>query len=107
MSMLDLFELLLISLLLRIFWNTDETPIHQQDFLPRWTHGVLYGAAQDGPLFQTFSSIVGDGTPPVLGMLKNYYNTILSVINGNNNVLYGLTKTVGTTRELSNLFKDL
>lgn len=107
MSMLDLFELMLISLLLRLFWNTDETPIHQQDFLPRWTHGVLYGAAQDGPLFQTFSAIVGDGTPPVLGMLKNYYNTTISVINGNSNILYGLTKTVGTTRELSNLFKDL
>jgi hypothetical protein len=40
-------------------------------------------------------------------MLKNYYNTALSVINGNSNILYALTKTVGTTRELSNLFKEL
>ena len=107
MSMLDLFELMILSLLLRIFWKTDETPVYKQDFLSRWTYGVLSGASEDGPLFQTFSAIVGDGTPPVLGMLKNYYNTTTSVINGNNNVLYGLTNTLGTTRELSNLFKDL
>ena len=107
MSMLDLFELMLVSLLLAIFWNTKEEPIYRQDFLARWTYGVLSGAAEDGPLFQTFQAIIGDGTPPVLGMLQNYYRTANSVITGNSNILYGLTNTIGTTRELSNLFREL
>ena len=107
MTMLDLFELMLISLLLRLFWDTKEEPIYKQDFLARWTYGVLSGAAEDGPLFQTFQAIVGDGTPPVLGMLQNYVRTANSVIAGNNNILYGLTNTLGTTRELSNLFREL
>ena len=104
-SLLDLFELALIGLLLRLFWNTDETPIYRQDFLSRWTYGVLQGMSTDGPLFQTLSGILGDGTPPVLGMLKNYYRTFNSVINGNESFLYGLTNTLGMTRELSNLFR--
>lgn len=104
-SLLDLFELALIGLLLRLFWNTDETPIYRQDFLSRWTYGVVQGMSTDGPLFQTLSGILGDGTPPVLGMLKNYYRTFNSVINGNESFLYGLTNTLGMTRELSNLFR--
>lgn len=104
-SLLDLFELGLIGLLLRLFWDTDETPIYRQGFLQRWTYGVIQGMSTDGPLFQTLSGILGDGTPPVLGMLKNYYRTFNSVINGNESFLYGLTNTLGMTRELSNLFR--
>ena len=61
--------------------------------------------SQDGPLFQTLQGIIGDGTPPVLGMVKNYYRTFTSILNGNTSLLYGLTNTLGMTRELSNLFR--
>lgn len=104
-SMLDLFEFGLIALFLRLFWDTDDTPIYKQGFLPRWTYGVISGMSQDGPLFQTLQGIIGDGTPPVLGMVKNYYRTFTSILNGNTNLLYGLTNTLGMTRELSNLFR--
>lgn len=105
-SMLDLFEFAIIALLLRLFWGTDETPIYHQDFISRWTYGVLQGASTDGPLFQTIDGIFGDGTPPVFGMVKNYYHTFMSIINGNESLLYGLTNTFGMTRELSNAFRS-
>ena len=105
-SMLDLLEFAIIGLLLRLFWGTDDTPIYHQDFISRWTYGVLQGASTDGPLFQTISGIVGDGTPPVFGMIKNYYRTFTSIINGNESLLYGLTNTLGMTRELSNAFRS-
>ncbi len=105
-SMLDLLEMALVGLLLRIFWDTEETPIARQDFLHRWTYGVLQGMSTDGPLLQTLSGIVGDGAPPVFGMVKGYYATFMSIINGNTNLLYGLTNTVGMTRELSNFFRS-
>ena len=59
----------------------------------------------DGPLFQTLQGVLGDGSPPVFGMVKGYYRTFLSIINGNESLLYGLTNTLGMTRELSNLFR--
>lgn len=105
LSMLDLLEFALIGLLLRLFWGTDDTPIYRQGFIERWTYGVISGMSTDGPLFQTLQGITGDGTPPVFGMIKNYYRTMHSVITGNQNLLYGLTNTVGMTRELSNLFR--
>lgn len=107
LTLLDLLEFALIGLLLRLFWGTDETPIYHQDFIPRWTYGVLQGMSTDGPLIQTLSGIVGDGTPPVFGMVKNYIRTFNSIINGNQNLLYGLTNTLGATRELSNAFRSI
>lgn len=105
LSLLDLLEFALIGLFLRLLWGTDETPIYKQDFFQRWTYGIISGMSTDGPLFQTLQGITGDGTPPVFGMIKNYYRTMTGIIDGNINIMYGLTNTVGMTRELSNLFR--
>lgn len=106
LSLLDLFEFLIIGLICNLLYKGEgKEPIYKQSFINRWTYGVVMGAAEDGPLWQTFKGIFGDGTPPVLGMLQNYVKTTNSVISGNTNALYAITNTFGMTRELSNLFK--
>ena len=104
-SLLDLFELLIVGLITSLIYNKDKVPIYKQSAFNRWTYGVLMGAAQDGPLFQTIYGITGNGLPPVLGMLQNYVKTANSVIAGNTNILYALTNTFGMTREISNIFR--
>ena len=107
--LLDLFELLIIGLITSLIYNKDKVPIYKQSAFNRWTYGVLMGAAQDGPLFQTIYGITGNGLPPVLGMLQNYVKTANSVIAGNTNILYALTnttcpfKTTISTNELIDL----
>lgn len=67
---------------------------------------MAIGVTQDGPLWTVVNSVIGDGNPPMIGILQNYTNNIMSVLTGKENFMYGLVNTFGATRELAYLFHN-
>lgn len=103
--LMDTFGMLLLALIINMLYgeamNGDYNEI---DWFTQWSYNVAIGVTQDGPLWSVISSVVGDGAPPMLGILQNYVNNIGSVISGKKNFFYGLANTFGATRELAYLF---
>ena len=74
------------------------------DWLTKWSYNVAIGVTQDGPVWQVVSSVIGDGAPPMIGILQSFGDNAWSVITGKRNLLYGLANTFGASRELAYLF---
>ena len=102
---MDTFGMLLLAFIINQLYgealNGDYDDI---DWFTQWSYNVAIGITQDGPLWSVLSSVVGDGAPPMLGILQNYSNNIMSVLTGKQNFMYGLVNSIGATRELAYLF---
>ena len=94
--------MVLIAGLCRLLYGDEviET-MNEQDWWTRWTHAVLMGVAQDGPVWEVAKSLWGNGEIPAISAMSKYFTTAMSVINGNTAALTGLVNTFGATRELS------
>ena len=102
---LDTLGMAILALIINaLYGNLMQGDYNDIDWFTQWSYNVAIGITQDGPVWSVLSSIVGDGTPPMLGILQNYSNNIMSVITGKKNFLYALTNTFGATRELAYLF---
>lgn len=103
--MIDTFGMLLFALLVNMMYGEAmQGDYNEIDWFTKWSYNVAIGVAQDGPVWSVLSSVVGDGSPPMLGALQNYINNIGSVITGKKNFFYGVANTFGATRELAYLF---
>jgi hypothetical protein len=96
----------IISFLLKLAFPEAEKDIKSVDWLTRFSYTVLTGASQDRGIFNTITSITGDGAPPSMAIIKRYVTTASSVISGNMPLAYGVLSTFGATRPLSNIVAD-
>ena len=102
---LDTLGMAILALIINAFYgNLMQGDYDDIDWFTQWSYNVAIGVTQDGPVWSVLSSVVGDGTPPMLGILQNYGNNIMSVITGKKNFLYAVANTFGATRELAYLF---
>lgn len=106
-SLHDTWLMVIIAGLVRLLYGDEviET-MNEQDWWTRWTHAVLMGVAQDGPVWEVAKSIWSNGEIPAMSALSKYVTTAMSVINGNTYVLNGFINTVGATKEFSNLISN-
>ena len=104
----DTWIMVLISGLVRLIYGDDviET-MNEQDWWTRWTHAVLMGVAQDGPVWDVAKSVWGNGEIPSMQALSKYFTTAMSVINGNTYVLTGFVNSFGATKELSAMIDQI
>lgn len=102
----DLLGMTIISFILKLVFAEAEENIKDVSWLERFSYTVLTGAAGDRGLFNTISSVVGDGAPPSMAIIKRYITTASSVISGNMPLAYGVLSTFGATRPLSNIVAD-
>ena len=102
----DLLGMSIIAFILKLVFAEAEENIKDVDWLTRFSYTVLTGASQDRGLFNTVSSIVGDGAPPSMSIIKRYITTASSVISGDMPIAYGILSTFGATRPLSNIVAD-
>lgn len=103
--MMDTFGMLLLAFIInQLYSGALNGEYDDIDWFTQWSYNVAIGITQDGPMWSVLSSVVGDGTPPMLGIMQNYVNNITSVITGKKNFMYGLANTFGATRELAYLF---
>lgn len=103
--MIDTFGMLLLSLLIQSIYGDLMTGDYNEiDWFTKWSYNVAIGVTQDGPVWQVVSSVFGDGTPPMLGIIQSFSNNAWSTITGKKNFLEGVANTFGATRELAYLF---
>lgn len=108
MFMIDTFGMLLLALLINYMYNNVlEEDYEETEWYTKWAYNVAIGVTQDGPVWSVLSSVVGDGTPPLLSALQNWSNNAWSVITGKKNFLEGVASTFGATRELAYLFQNV
>lgn len=102
---LDTLGMAILALIINMLYGKSmQNDYDDIDWFTQWSYNVAIGVTQDGPVWSVLSSVVGDGAPPMLGILKNYSNNIMSVITGKKNFLYAVANTFGATRELAYLF---
>lgn len=106
--MLDTLGMLLLAALINwMYGEAMEGDYDEIDWFTKWSYNVMIGVTQDGPVWSVLSSVVGDGTPPLVSSLQNWSNSAMSIITGKKNFLYGLASTFGATRELAYLFNNV
>lgn len=104
--MIDTLGMLLLSILIQqLFGEAMSGDYNEVDWFTKWSYNVAIGVTQDGPVWQVVSSVIGDGAPPMLGVLQSFGDNAWGVITGKRNLLYGLANTFGASRELAYLFK--
>lgn len=104
--LMDCFGMLLLSFLINMWFDGAlEGDYDEIDWFTRWAYNVAIGVTEDGPLVSVIASVIGDGSPPVLGVMQSFTNNLMSTITGKQNILYGLANTFGATRELAYLFR--
>lgn len=106
-AMLDIIMALLIQGFIRITYPEEVLDnMTEQDWWTRWTHAILTGVAQDGPVWEVFNSVWGGGEIPVVSGMSRWITSAMGVINGDY-ILPALANTWGATREFSGMLKDL
>lgn len=106
-TMGDMLLALIIQGVIRIAYPEEErAAMTEQDWWTRWSHAVLVGVAQDGPVWEVFKSVWGGGEIPVVNGMSRWITSVMGVINGDN-ILPALANTWGATREFSGMLKDL
>ena len=106
--MIDTLGMLLLALLINsIYGSAMEGDFEETEWFTQWAYNVSIGVTQDGPVWSVLSSVVGDGTPPVVSALQSWANNASSVITGRKNFLEGVASTFGATRELAYLFQNI
>jgi len=107
MVLIETFGMMLLAFIInKIYEGALQGDYDDIDWFTQWSYNVAIGVTQDGPLWSVIQSIVGDGAPPMLGILKNFSNNITSVITGKKDFMYGLVNSFGATRELAYLFNN-
>ena len=105
MVLIETFGMMLLAFIINaIYEGALQGDYDDIDWFTQWSYNVAIGITQDGPLWSVMQSIIGDGAPPMLGILKNFSNNITSVITGKKDFMYGLVNSIGATRELAYLF---
>ena len=106
-TMGDMLLALIIQGVIRIAYPEEErNAMTEQDWWTRWSHAVLIGVAQDGPVWEVFKSVWGGGEIPVVAGMSRWMTSAMGVINGDH-ILPALANTWGATREFSGMLKDL
>ena len=107
MMLIETFGMMLLAFLINsLYKGALQGDYEEIDWLTQWTYNVAIGVTQDGPIWSVIQSIIGDGAPPMLGILQNFTNNITSVITGKKDFMYGLVNSIGATRELAYLFNN-
>ena len=105
MVLIETFGMMLLAFIINaLYEGALQGDYDEIDWLTQWSYNVAIGVTQDGPLWSVLQSVVGNGAPPMLGILKNFSNNITSVITGKKDFMYGLVNSIGATRELAYLF---
>ena len=106
-AMADIIIALLIQGFIQIAYPEEKLDnMTEQDWWTRWTHAILTGVAQDGPVWEVFNSVWGGGEIPVVSGMSRWITSAMGVINGDY-ILPALSNTWGATREFSGMLKDL
>ena len=61
---------------------------------------------QDGPVWSLMGSIVGNGAPPSLTILKQYMTNAASVLTGDASLIYGFANSLGATKEFTSILTN-
>ena len=106
-GMFDIFLSLMLQGVIRIVYPEEvRTNMNDQDWWTRWTHAVLTGVSQDGPIWEVFSSVWGGGQIPVVSGMGRWFTSAMGVIHGND-FLPALANSFGATRELSSVINNM
>lgn len=106
--MIDTLGMLLLAFLINlIYGEAMQGDYDSADWFTKWSYNVAIGVTQDGPVWSVLSSVVGDGTPPVLSVIQSWSNNVWSVVTGKQNLLYGVASSFGATRELAYIFSNV
>ena len=103
--LIDTFGMLLLAALINMLYDSQiEGDYDEVEWYTKWAYNVAIGVTQDGPVWSALSSLIGDGTPPLVGSLKNWANNATSIFTGKKNFLQGVASSFGATRELAYIF---
>ena len=106
-AMLDIFTSLIIQGLIRIVYPEEALDaMTEQDWWTRWSYAVMTGVAQDGPIWEVFNSVWGDGEIPVVGGMARWFNSVWGVLNGKD-FAPALLNSFGATRELTSMLDNM
>lgn len=106
-ALMDILSSLMIMGAIRLLYPEEvRITMNEQDWWTRWSHAVMTGVAQDGPIWEIFSSVWGGGQIPVVGGISRWITSAMGVIHGND-FLPALANTFGATRELSAMLKEI
>ena len=106
-SLIDNLAMLFVAMLLRLMYGEDTIKdIKSEDWWTRWSYTVLMGVAQDGPIDQVVSGLIGNGAPPSIAALQTFYRNAHEVITGESSAIYGFMNSFGATRQFSGMFNN-
>lgn len=101
---MDNFGMLLLAFLVKLMFGEETVnDIQNQSWFTRWSYGAIMGAINDGPIDQVVKGMIGDFTPPMVGILKRAADSWGSVLAGDKNAFYAAVNTFGATRELTSV----
>ena len=97
------FGVILAFLVHLLFGEETITNMKNEEWYTRWLYAVSTGMTQDGPVWSLMSSIIGNGAPPSLTILKQYMTNAASVLTGDASLVYGFANSLGATREFTSI----
>lgn len=106
--MMDNFGMMLLALLIKLMYGEETVDnMKNMEWFTRWSYGAMMGAVQDGPIIQVIDGLVGDLTPPSIGIIQRSITDWGSVLTGNKNAFYAILNSFGATRELTSIANSL
>lgn len=104
MSIFDLLFGVMLMLVAQLLFGTTQD-LKDSGWIQRWSYSVLTGVAENGLIWEIGNSIYGDGIPPMVSSLQQYYNNAVDLMLGDKNILYALANTFGATKQFAPIFQ--
>ena len=106
-ALYDTFFAVILAFLIRLMFGEETVQnMKDEEWYTRWLYSVGTGMMQDGPVWSTISSLVGDGTAPSFSIIRTYLTNATSLLTGNTSLPYAIANTFGATRYFTSILTD-